>query len=123
MLAKGLADAGFEIVASGGTSKFLRAESVAVTDVAEITGAEEMLEGRVKTLHPTVRTGFSPSNQSSPYKTVFYLQINQSINQSMSSPYKTVFYLRINQSSNRRIGCGTRLIEQPVESKKKQFHS
>lgn len=53
-LARGLLDAGFELVASGGTSKFLRSESLPVSDVSEITGAQEMLDGRVKTLHPVV---------------------------------------------------------------------
>lgn len=57
-LARGLVDAGFDIVASGGTSKSLRAENLPVTDVSEITGAQEMLDGRVKTLHPTVITDF-----------------------------------------------------------------
>ncbi|GAV05429.1 hypothetical protein RvY_15566-2 [Ramazzottius varieornatus] len=56
-LAKGLVDAGFHVIASGGTAKTLRNEAVAVTDVSEITGAYEMLDGRVKTLHPIIHAG------------------------------------------------------------------
>lgn len=56
-LAKGLVDAGFHVIASGGTAKTLRNEAVAVTDVSEITGTYEMLDGRVKTLHPVVSSG------------------------------------------------------------------
>ncbi|XP_055350540.1 bifunctional purine biosynthesis protein ATIC-like [Paramacrobiotus metropolitanus] len=56
-LARGLLEAGFELVASGGTSKFLRSQSLPVSDVADITGAQEMLDGRVKTLHPVVHGG------------------------------------------------------------------
>ena len=56
-LARGLVKADFELVASGGTSKFLRSESLPVIDVSDITGAKEMLDGRVKTLHPVVSYG------------------------------------------------------------------
>jgi len=48
---------GLTLVASGGTAKVLRDAKLAVKDVAEITGAPEMLGGRVKTLHPAVHAG------------------------------------------------------------------
>ncbi|XP_076657709.1 bifunctional purine biosynthesis protein ATIC [Halictus rubicundus] len=48
---------GLTLVASGGTAKFLRDASIPVTDVSAITGAPEMLNGRVKTLHPAVHAG------------------------------------------------------------------
>ena len=48
---------GFEIVSTGGTAKALRAAGVAVTDVAAITGFPEIMDGRVKTLHPNVHGG------------------------------------------------------------------
>ena len=51
---RGLAAAGWELVASGGTAQALREAGLAVTDVAEVTGAPEMLGGRVKTLHPAI---------------------------------------------------------------------
>ena len=56
-LAARLVALGWEIVSSGGTAGALRAGGVAVTEVAELTGAPEMLDGRVKTLHPVVHGG------------------------------------------------------------------
>lgn len=56
-LAKGLAAAGLSLVASGGTATKLREAGLQVSDVAEVTGAPEMLGGRVKTLHPTIHGG------------------------------------------------------------------
>ncbi len=50
--AKSLADMGVEILSTGGTASALREAGVEVTDVAEFTGQEEILGGRVKTLHP-----------------------------------------------------------------------
>ncbi|KAK0049933.1 bifunctional purine biosynthesis protein PURH [Biomphalaria pfeifferi] len=52
-----LSDKGFKLVASGGTAKALRDANIPVSDVEEITGAPEMLGGRVKTLHPAVHGG------------------------------------------------------------------
>jgi len=54
---RGLIDLGFELVSTGGTSAALRAAGLAVTDVASLTGFPEMLDGRVKTLHPRVHAG------------------------------------------------------------------
>ena len=56
-LAKGLAALGAEILSTGGTAKTLRDAGVAVTDVAAYTGSPEILDGRVKTLHPRVHAG------------------------------------------------------------------
>ncbi|XP_049843034.1 bifunctional purine biosynthesis protein ATIC isoform X1 [Schistocerca gregaria] len=56
-LAEKLHSLGLTLVASGGTAKALRDAKLAVKDVAEITGAPEMLGGRVKTLHPAVHGG------------------------------------------------------------------
>ena len=50
--AKGLAALGVEILSTGGTASALREAGIAVTDVSEFTGQEEILDGRVKTLHP-----------------------------------------------------------------------
>ena len=55
--AAALARLGYEIVSTGGTAKALRAAGVAVTDVAAITGFPEIMDGRVKTLHPHVHGG------------------------------------------------------------------
>src|SRR6266542_396555 len=50
--ARGLTELGVEIVSTGGTARALREAGVAVRDVAELTGSPEILDGRVKTLHP-----------------------------------------------------------------------
>jgi phosphoribosylaminoimidazolecarboxamide formyltransferase/IMP cyclohydrolase len=52
-----LAKAGIEIISTGGTAKTLREAGLAVKDVSEHTGFPEMLDGRVKTLHPKVHGG------------------------------------------------------------------
>jgi phosphoribosylaminoimidazolecarboxamide formyltransferase/IMP cyclohydrolase len=48
---------GFEIVSTGGTAKALRAAGIIVTEVATITGFPEIMDGRVKTLHPHIHAG------------------------------------------------------------------
>ncbi|HYX11286.1 MAG TPA: phosphoribosylglycinamide formyltransferase, partial [Candidatus Acidoferrum sp.] len=55
--ARGLVDRGFELVSTGGTARTLRDATLPVTDVAAVTGFPEMLDGRVKTLHPRVHAG------------------------------------------------------------------
>ena len=55
--AERLSALGFDLVASGGTAKAVREAKIAVRDVADVTGAPEMLGGRVKTLHPAVHAG------------------------------------------------------------------
>ncbi len=55
--AGGLVRAGFELVSTGGTARALRDAGLPVTDVAAVTGFPEMLDGRVKTLHPRVHGG------------------------------------------------------------------
>src|SRR5579864_8308780 len=56
-LAGGLTDLGWELIASGKTAAALTEAGIAVTEVAEVTGAPEMLGGRVKTLHPKIHGG------------------------------------------------------------------
>ena len=56
-LAKGLQKLGIEIISTGGTAKVLKENGVKVKDVSEITGFPEILDGRVKTLHPKVHGG------------------------------------------------------------------
>ena len=55
--ARGLASLGVEILSTGGTARLLRDQGVTVKDVAEVTGFPEMLDGRVKTIHPRVAGG------------------------------------------------------------------
>lgn len=53
-VAQKLHDAGWEIVSSGGTAKHLKENGIDVLEVSQITGFEEILDGRVKTLHPLI---------------------------------------------------------------------
>ncbi len=55
--AQGLHDLGYQLVSTGGTASSLQAAGLPVTQVSELTGFPEMLEGRVKTLHPVVHGG------------------------------------------------------------------
>jgi phosphoribosylaminoimidazolecarboxamide formyltransferase/IMP cyclohydrolase len=56
-LAKGLYELGYKIVSSGGTARFLKEKGIPVVEVSEITGFPEILDGRVKTLHPKIHGG------------------------------------------------------------------
>ncbi|KQN84982.1 bifunctional phosphoribosylaminoimidazolecarboxamide formyltransferase/IMP cyclohydrolase [Arthrobacter sp. Leaf69] len=56
-LARGLHDAGVKIVSTGSTAKRIAAAGIPVQEVEEVTGSPEMLDGRVKTLHPRVHGG------------------------------------------------------------------
>ena len=56
-LGQALADKGVELVSTGGTAKVLRGSGLTVRDISELTGFPEMMDGRVKTLHPNVHGG------------------------------------------------------------------
>jgi phosphoribosylaminoimidazolecarboxamide formyltransferase / IMP cyclohydrolase len=56
-LARALAARGVRLLSTGGTAKLLAEAGLAVTEVAEVTGSPEMLDGRVKTLHPRIHGG------------------------------------------------------------------
>src|SRR6266481_5704767 len=67
--ARKLAGMGVELISTGGTAKLLRDSGVSVKDISELTGFPEMLDGRVKTLHPKVHGGIlhrreNPSHRS-----------------------------------------------------------
>ena len=55
--ARALSGRGVELVSTGGTAKTLKAEGLAVTDVSTVTGFPEIMDGRVKTLHPKIHGG------------------------------------------------------------------
>src|SRR5580765_866842 len=68
-LAETLVKAGVELISTGGTAKALREGGLAVTDLSSYTGFPEMLDGRVKTLHPKIHGGLlylrnSPEHQA-----------------------------------------------------------
>jgi phosphoribosylaminoimidazolecarboxamide formyltransferase/IMP cyclohydrolase len=56
-LGRALSEAGIEIISSGGTARLLSENGVGVTDVSDYTGSPQMMDGRVKTLHPKVHGG------------------------------------------------------------------
>jgi len=56
-LASFLNGGGWEVLSTGGTSKFLQENNIPVTDVSKVTGFPECLDGRVKTLHPVIHAG------------------------------------------------------------------
>src|SRR3989344_5547286 len=55
--ARGLHEIGFKIISSGGTAKILKENKIPVQEVSAYTGFPEMMEGRVKTLHPKIHGG------------------------------------------------------------------
>src|SRR5512132_737981 len=55
--ARHLASMSVELISTGGTAKLLRDSGIAVKDISDLTGFPEMLDGRVKTLHPKVHGG------------------------------------------------------------------
>src|SRR3989441_6286918 len=55
--ARELVSLGWEIVSTGGTAEALRREQVPVIGIEEVTGVPEMMDGRVKTLHPKIHGG------------------------------------------------------------------
>src|ERR1700733_1384945 len=63
--ARGLTALGAELISTGGTARLLRESGIPVTDVSDITGFPEMLDGRVKTMHPHV-TGAILARRDTP---------------------------------------------------------
>src|SRR6476469_8369872 len=55
--ARGLSELGWELVSTGGTARAIRDATIPVRDVSDVTGFPEMMDGRVKTLHPMVHGG------------------------------------------------------------------
>ncbi|HEX2722444.1 MAG TPA: bifunctional phosphoribosylaminoimidazolecarboxamide formyltransferase/IMP cyclohydrolase, partial [Gemmatimonadaceae bacterium] len=68
--AHGLTTLGWEIVSTGGTAKTLRAAGIAAREVSDLTGFPEILDGRVKTLHPSVHGGLLARRSDSEHMRV-----------------------------------------------------
>ncbi len=66
--ARSLAAMEVELVSTGGTAKLLREQGIKVRDISELTGFPEMLDGRVKTLHPKVHGGILHRRQDSTHR-------------------------------------------------------
>jgi len=67
--ARRLASMDVELVSTGGTAKLLRDSGIAVKDISELTGFPEMLDGRVKTLHPKVHGGILHRREEPSHRT------------------------------------------------------
>jgi phosphoribosylaminoimidazolecarboxamide formyltransferase / IMP cyclohydrolase len=67
--ARKLSSMGVELISTGGTAKLLRDSGIAVKDVSELTGFPEMLDGRVKTLHPKVHGGILHRREDAGHRT------------------------------------------------------
>ncbi|MEI7999199.1 MAG: bifunctional phosphoribosylaminoimidazolecarboxamide formyltransferase/IMP cyclohydrolase [Candidatus Omnitrophota bacterium] len=65
--AKGLQKLGVEIISTGGTAQLLRSSNIPVKEVSDYTGFPEMLDGRVKTLHPTIHGGLLAVRENSEH--------------------------------------------------------
>ena len=65
--AKGLVSAGYNLISSGGTHAVLQAEGIPVMRVSDYTGSPEILNGRVKTLHPKIHGGILALRDSSSH--------------------------------------------------------
>ena len=61
--AKGLLKLGYEIISTGGSAKTLKENGIEAIEVSDITGFEEILGGRVKTLHPAIFGGILAKNE------------------------------------------------------------
>jgi len=64
-----LAGMGVELISTGGTAKLLRESGITVKDISELTGFPEMLDGRVKTLHPKVHGGILHRREDNAHRT------------------------------------------------------
>src|SRR3979490_836428 len=67
--ARKLSNLGVELISTGGTAKLLRDSGIAARDISELTGFPEMLDGRVKTLHPKVHGGILHRRESAAHRT------------------------------------------------------
>ena len=65
--AKGLVSAGYNLISSGGTYKVISTEGIPVMRVSDYTGSPEILNGRVKTLHPKIHGGILAQRDSSSH--------------------------------------------------------
>src|SRR5580693_1840888 len=66
--ARKLSALGVELISTGGTAKQLRDSGIMVKDISELTGFPEMLDGRVKTLHPKVHGGILHRRENSAHR-------------------------------------------------------
>jgi phosphoribosylaminoimidazolecarboxamide formyltransferase/IMP cyclohydrolase len=68
-LGRDLVERGYELVSTGGTARTLRDAGLPVTDVSAVTGFAEILDGRVKTLHPAIHAGILADHRQAAHRT------------------------------------------------------
>src|SRR4030095_7946572 len=71
-LGRGLAARGFELVSTGGTARARSEAGLAVTDVSAVTGFPEMMDGRVKTLHPAIHGGILADRRRAEHREAIF---------------------------------------------------
>jgi len=86
--ARSLAGMGVELVSTGGTAKLLRETGIAVKDISDLTGFPEMLDGRVKTLHPKVHGGILHRRENAAHRTAIAEQEIQPIDMVVVNLYE-----------------------------------
>ncbi len=64
---KGLSEMGVEIISTGGTARLLSSHRLKVVSISDYTGSPEMMDGRVKTLHPAIFAGLLARRDSSEH--------------------------------------------------------
>src|SRR3546814_10928757 len=84
---KALSGFGIEILSTGGTFKALKDAGIAVKEVAEHTGFPEMMDGRVKTLHPTIHGGILALRDEPEHKAAMDSTGIQPIDLAVANPY------------------------------------
>ena len=72
-LARFLVKNNFEIISTGGTKRILEKDGIKVTSISSVTGAKEMMNGRVKTLHPKIHAGILHDRQNKKHTTFFLM--------------------------------------------------
>lgn len=88
--ARHLAASGVELISTGGTKKMLEDEKIPVIDVAEVTGFPEIMDGRVKTLHPKIHGGLLGRRDSDSHKSAMRIHQISNIDLLVSNLYPFV---------------------------------
>ncbi len=95
--ARCLEAAGIEILSTGGTAKLLREANIVVTDVASVTGFPEILNGRVKTLHPKIHGGLLAQRDNADHQATMQLEAIEGIDLLVVNLYPFESTLRATQ--------------------------
>lgn len=103
--ARGLVEIGYELISTGGTARPLRDAGLAVVDVSDVTGSPEMMDGRLKTLHPLVHGGLLGDIRLSEHREAM-----------AAAGIEPIDLLCVNLYAFERTVCGDHSIEEAIES-------